>query len=101
MVAMDHGLSRRAARAAFVAGALYAGVSLYWALGGTWLLTTVGGSLANPGYAGRTAVLLALWGAIALKAVAAVLPPLATRQPALRMPWRRRVRIACGSRQSS
>jgi Protein of unknown function (DUF3995) len=94
MVAMNNGLSRTAAKAAFTVGGLYAGVSLYWALGGTRLLTTVGGSLANPAYSGRPAVILALWAAIALKAVAAVLPLVATRRRALRGPWERRVRVA-------
>jgi len=33
------------ARAAVFVGLLYAAISVYWGLGGTWLLNTVGGSL--------------------------------------------------------
>jgi hypothetical protein len=38
-----------AAWAACVVGLAYVGVSMYWGLGGTWLLTTVGGALALGG----------------------------------------------------
>jgi hypothetical protein len=60
--------------AALVIGLLYTAVSVYWGVGGTWLLDTVGGSLATGGRAGDAAVLAALWGAVVLKLVAAVLP---------------------------
>ena len=67
-----------AAKAAFVLGLLYAAVSVYWALGGTWLLATVGGALQRQG---RTAILvLAVWAAVVIKMVAAVLPLLALRR---------------------
>ena len=67
-----------AAKAALVLGLLYAAVSVYWALGGTWLLATVGGALQRQG---RTAILvLAVWAAVVLKSVAAVLPLLALRR---------------------
>ncbi|MGI8711794.1 MAG: DUF3995 domain-containing protein [Solirubrobacteraceae bacterium] len=64
----------RFARAALLVGGLYTAVSVYWGLGGTALLDTVGGSLARLGRAGDTGVILAVWGAAALKAAAAVLP---------------------------
>lgn len=61
-------------------GLLYAAVSIYWGLGGTWLLDTIGGSLEKLGRAGNTSVMLAVWAAVALKLIAAVLPLLALRQ---------------------
>ncbi len=63
-----------AALGALVVGLAYATISVYWALGGKWLLSTVGISLSQPGQAGRAAALLAVWGAAVVKAVAAVLP---------------------------
>ena len=68
-----------AARAACTIGLLYAAVSVYWGAGGTWLLDTVGGSLARLGRSASAAVLTAVWGAAVLKAIAAVLGPLAVR----------------------
>jgi len=58
-------------------GLLYATVSVYWGLGGTTLLDTVGGSLERGGRAGDLVVVLALGAAVVLKVVAAVLPLLA------------------------
>jgi len=58
-------------------GLLYAAVSVYWGLGGTTLLDTVGGSLERGGRAGDLVVVLALWAAVALKVIAAALPLLA------------------------
>jgi len=52
-------------------------VSVYWGLGGTTLLDTVGGSLERGGRAGDLVVVLALWAAVALKVIAAALPLLA------------------------
>ena len=46
---------------AFAVGILYAAVSVYWGIGGTWLLDTVGGSLERRGRAGDAGVLLAVW----------------------------------------
>ncbi len=45
----DHPNALRAAWAALFVGLLSAAVSLYWALGGTWLLDTIGGSLEEQG----------------------------------------------------
>jgi hypothetical protein len=69
-----------AAKAAFVLGLLYAAVSAYWGLGGTWLLATVGGALPSQGRAGAAIVVLAVWAAVLLKMVAAGLPLLALRR---------------------
>ncbi|MFY9934616.1 MAG: DUF3995 domain-containing protein [Streptosporangiaceae bacterium] len=72
----DSSTSRRGtlpALAGLVAGLAYAAISVYWAAGGGWLLNTVGISLSQPGQAGH----LAVWGAAAVKAVAALLPLLA------------------------
>ena len=65
------------ALAGLAVGLAYAAIIVYWAVGGTWLLNTVGISLSQPGQAGHLAALLAVWGAAAVKAVAAVLPLLA------------------------
>jgi hypothetical protein len=68
-----------AARAAFAVGLLYAAVSVYWGLGGTWLVDTVGGSLAKLGRGHNAGVIAAVWGAAVLKLIAAALPLLALR----------------------
>jgi hypothetical protein len=76
----DSATSRRGmlpALAGLAVGLAYAAISVYWAVGGRWLLNTVGISLSQPGQAGHLAALLAVWGAAAVKAVAAVLPLLA------------------------
>jgi hypothetical protein len=67
-----------AAWAACTLGLLYTAVSVYWGLGGTWLLDTVGGSLAKHG-AHSAGLLIAVWGAAVLKLIAAMLPLLAIR----------------------
>lgn len=36
---------------ALVVGLLYAAISVYWGLGGTWLLNTIGGALEKQGRA--------------------------------------------------
>jgi hypothetical protein len=86
--AQTRGLS--AAWAACACGLAYAAISLYWALGGSWLLATVGASLAGTSSA---AVKFAVWAAVALKAIAAFLPLVAIG--ALRRPpqgWERWLR---------
>jgi len=50
------------ALAGLVVGLAYAAISVYWAVGGRWLLTTVGISLSQPGQAGHLAALLELFG---------------------------------------
>jgi hypothetical protein len=66
----------RAAEAAFAVGLLYAAISVYWGAGGTWLLDTVGSGLGK-GHGGSALVVLAVWLAVGLKVIAAVLPLLA------------------------
>jgi len=67
----------RLALAGMLLGLLYAALSVYWGLGGTTLLDTVGGWLERGGRAGDLVVVLALWAAVVLKVIAAVLPLLA------------------------
>ena len=66
----------RVAQVAFAVGLLYAAISLYWGAGGTWLLDTVGSGLGK-GHGGSALVVLAVWLAVGLKVIAAVLPLLA------------------------
>ncbi len=92
----DGGGGRRAARAALLVGLAYAAVSVYWGLGGTWLLDTVGGALAEHGRADGTGAAVAVWAAAGLKMAAAVLPMLAAGgilAPAPARPWRRLLRV--------
>lgn len=67
----------RLALAGMLVGLLYAALSVYWGLGGTTLLDTVGGSLERGGRAGDLVVVVALRAAVVLKVIAAVLPLLA------------------------
>lgn len=83
---------RGAAWAALVVGLLYAAISVYWGLGGTWLLDTVSG-LLQQGLAGKASVILAVWAAVALKLIAAVLPLLALHELANRA-WNRTLWVA-------
>jgi hypothetical protein len=64
----------RLAQAACGAGSAYAAVSVYWALGGTWLLDTVGGTLEQQGRAGHPGIILAVWAAAVLKVIGAIVP---------------------------
>lgn len=84
----DNPNALRVAWAALVVGLPNAAVSLYWVLGGTWLLDTIGGSLEEQGRAGTVGVRLLVWAAVALKVIAVVLPLLALgRLP--RLAWNR------------
>jgi Protein of unknown function (DUF3995) len=64
----------RLAQAACVAGLAYAAISVYWALGGTWLLDTIGGTLEQQGRAGNPGIILAVWAAAVLKIIGAIVP---------------------------
>jgi hypothetical protein len=77
--------------AGLVVGLAYAAISIYWGLGGTWLLDTVGDAV-DAGGAGATA---AVWAAAGLKVIAAVLPVLAAGVAAASgpTPWRRLLRL--------
>jgi hypothetical protein len=57
-----------------VLGIVYAAVSAYWAIGGTGLLDTIGGSLERTARAGGTAVSATLWAVVLVKLIAAGLP---------------------------
>ncbi len=60
-------------------GVCYAAVSAYWALGGTGLLDTIGGSLEQTARKGL-AVAVTLWAVVLIKLIA-VAPPLITTRP--------------------
>jgi uncharacterized protein DUF3995 len=60
--------------AACLIGLLYAAISVYWGVGGTWLVDTIGGSLARLGRERNAAVITAVWAAAVLKLTAAILP---------------------------
>jgi hypothetical protein len=64
----------RLAQAACGVGSAYAAVSVYWALGGTWLLDTVAGTLEQPGRAGNPGIILAVCAAALLKVIGAIVP---------------------------
>jgi len=64
----------RLAQAACGVGLAYAAVSVYWALGGTWLLDTVGGALEQQGRTGNPGIILAVWAAAVLKVIGAIVP---------------------------
>ena len=66
----------RVAQTACAVGLLYAAISVYWGAGGTWLLDTVGSGLGK-GHGGSALVVFAVWLAVGLKVIAAVLPLLA------------------------
>jgi hypothetical protein len=61
-------------RAACALGVAYAAVSIFWGLGGTWLLSTLGGSLEEEARSGSLGSQLLVWGAVVLKLFAAIFP---------------------------
>ncbi|MET3807445.1 hypothetical protein ABIB25_004468 [Nakamurella sp. UYEF19] len=86
--------ARRWALAAALVGTPYLAISVIWGLGGTWLLETVGGSLAVGGRAGSPIVVAAVWAAVFLKAIAVLLPFAAIRRD-LSEGLRRCIRLLC------
>jgi Protein of unknown function (DUF3995) len=80
-----------------VVGMAYAAVSVYWGLGGSWLVDTVGGTLETAGRSGTAVTVAAVWAAAVLKAVAAMIPVLYCRLSAGRLradrPPGRRLRL--------
>ena len=72
-------------RAAALAAFLFAAVNLYWAVGGTAGLDTLGGTIEERARAGDRAILAANWAAVVLKVLGGVLAL------ALIQPWGRRV----------
>jgi|HubBroStandDraft_2_1064218.scaffolds.fasta_scaffold397192_2 hypothetical protein len=81
-----------AAWAASAVGLLYCAVSVYWGLGGSWLLDTVGASLTQASRSASALVVLAVWCAVGLKVIASVLPLLAVGVGAARSRWPRPIR---------
>jgi uncharacterized protein YjeT (DUF2065 family) len=84
----------RLAQAACGAGLAYAAVSVYWALGGTWLLDTVGGTLEQQGRAGNAGIILAVCAAAVLKVIGAIVPlaAIGVTPGQATTAWRRQVR---------
>ena len=85
------GTGLRLAQAACVVGVLFAAVSAYWGLRGTWLLDTLPVSFEEQARAGEVGIFVAVWAAAVLKIMAAVLPVLAlhrmTRATWSRVVW--------------
>lgn len=79
--------ARLAATAAGALGLGHAGVSAYWALGGTALVDTIGGDIERWGRERGPSVVLALWGIAALKAVVAVAAPAVAGLPTWLPSW--------------
>ena len=80
------------ATAAAALGFASAGISAYWALGGTALLDTVGGDIERWGRERGTAVVAALWTVVAIKVVVALAAPVLVGVVANRLPaWTRSV----------
>ena len=63
----------RLAQAACAVGLAYSAVSVYWAAGGAWLLSTVGDALGQQGRADDLGIIVAVWAAV-LKFIGAILP---------------------------
>jgi uncharacterized BrkB/YihY/UPF0761 family membrane protein len=80
-VAVSRQAAWRLACAAAALGTLYASVSAYWALGGTALLDTIGGTLEREGRAGTTGLLVVVWVSVALKLAASATGLAAVAQP--------------------
>jgi Protein of unknown function (DUF3995) len=98
----EPGLARRAgagglrlAQAAGAVGLAYAAVSVYWAAGGTWLLSTVGGTLGQQGGAGDLGIIVAVWAAAVLKFIGAIVPLAAAGMTPWQAAaaWRRQMRV--------
>ncbi|MBO3142837.1 DUF3995 domain-containing protein [Dermatophilus congolensis] len=75
--------------AAACAGLLHAAASLYWALGGTWLLDTVGQFAVDMVKSGDTSTTHMLWAVTIVKVAGAIVPLIDHARP----PARRWVRI--------
>jgi hypothetical protein len=80
--------ARGAAYGAAVLGALYAAVSAYWTAGGTALLTTVGGSIADLARRGGGAALAVGVATVLLKLAGALLALALARPWGARLPPR-------------
>lgn len=60
------------AYAAFVWAFAFALLSLYWALGGEWLLETIGEAVTEPARSGDPAAVAAVWASVVVKFAAGV-----------------------------
>lgn len=60
--------------AAAAVGLPYAAITAYWALGGRWLLSTVGGQFEQLAKSGGAEVELGVWTVAALKVIGSALP---------------------------
>jgi hypothetical protein len=74
------GTGLRLAQAACVIGLLFAAVSAYWGVRGTWLLDTLPASFEQQARAHELGIFAAVWVAVVLKIMAAALPVLALRR---------------------
>jgi hypothetical protein len=75
------GMARACAYIAAALGLAYAAVSAYWALGGTALLSTVGGSVERDARQAGVLITVGLWAVVLVKLVAAALPARALAAP--------------------
>ena len=78
-----------------MAGLAYAAISVYWAVGGTWLLATIGGTLEQQGRAGNPGIIVAVWAAAVLKIIGAIVPLAAAgvTPGQATTAWRRQMRV--------
>ena len=83
----------RLAQAACAVGLAYSAVSVYWAAGGAWLLSTVGDALGQQGRAGDLGIIVAVWAAAVLKFIGAILPMAAVGVTPWRGARRRQMRV--------
>jgi hypothetical protein len=74
------GTGLRLAQAACVIGLLFAAVSAYWGVRGTWLLDTLPAPFEQQARAHELGIFVAVWVAVVLKIMAALLPVLALRR---------------------
>jgi hypothetical protein len=92
-------LDHRAAVAAYAATVFatgFAAVSLYWALGGTAGLSTLGGSLEHTARSRSALAVLGAWSAVGAKAAGAALALSLVRPWGGRIPQRWRLRASTG-----
>ena len=68
-------------------GIAHAAVSAYWAIGGTWLLDTIGGEIERWGRERQPSVVIALWLIALLKAGVALAAPVLALRPGRLPGW--------------
>jgi hypothetical protein len=97
MVGEEPAPRTKPAYAACVCAGLFAAVSLYWALGGTAGLRTLGGSLEQIARSRRTEAIVVIWVTVLLKVAGALLPLSLVRPWGSKIPRRLRVIVAGGT----